>query len=164
MLSLLYSGKIKYGWWRSQTYIFPQQSNKEARELEKPFDCDATIGGRLWTDGLICAFECVRSWQKMVQSKCDSKIQSPQHVTIEICKKQDDDPNSLCVSPSLMHTRVTIKILWMKTTAVLTTNWSAWILRKSFQEVTGKLDGLEFLNLSRWCKLISNGHHRALIL
>ncbi|KAL5795503.1 hypothetical protein ACOSQ2_000323 [Xanthoceras sorbifolium] len=45
-------------------------------------------GGDLWTNGLICAFEFVRSRKKTVQSKSGSKVKSAPHLFEEIPKKQ----------------------------------------------------------------------------
>lgn len=36
---------------------------------------DSLLGGDLWTDGLICAFEFVRGHKKMVKSKPGSKVE-----------------------------------------------------------------------------------------
>ncbi|KAH7578423.1 hypothetical protein JRO89_XS01G0380000 [Xanthoceras sorbifolium] len=45
-------------------------------------------GGDLWTNGLICAFEFVRSRKKTVQSKSGSKVKSAPYLFEEIPKKQ----------------------------------------------------------------------------
>ncbi|XP_043701166.1 uncharacterized protein LOC122651725 isoform X3 [Telopea speciosissima] len=63
--------------------------NKMRKTENKKFHCNRDImpGSELWTDGLLCAFEFVRSRRKTSRRKSGPKIQSTQQIEGEDLKK-----------------------------------------------------------------------------
>lgn len=54
--------------------------NNGMKKQENQKNChgrNVMLGGDLWTDGLICAFEFIRGRRRMVQSKPGSKVEPP---------------------------------------------------------------------------------------
>lgn len=62
--------------------------SKKQENHKHQFCRDVTLGGELWTDGLICAFEFVRGNSKPLYSGSGSKVQSAQRQTHAVDKLQ----------------------------------------------------------------------------
>lgn len=66
----------------------PQNVRNQSENLNNNYSKDPMPGSTLWTDGLICAFECVKRPRKSVERKSHSKIRSANQVDSRNVEKQ----------------------------------------------------------------------------